>query len=172
MPKLPPMSPHTTRILLSGTFSTLCDSSVWIHVRALQRGVDGVAILDRLVDADAAARLHRRRRDAVDDETMLRRRGRPCEGRIGLGLVALDLDEADVVRAVVPDERHAGLDRVARRDDRRQRFVVDFDQLGGIDAPGNTSRRRRRRRSRRSCGRGPRPGRDSAACSRGRRRAA
>ena len=55
------------------------------------------------------------------------------EGGVGRLLVALDLDEADVVRAIVPDQRHAGFDRVAGGDDGRQRLVVDLDQFGGVD---------------------------------------
>ena len=103
------------------------------HMGALQGGVDGVAALGRLVDADAAARLHGRRRDAIDDEVMLDDMRRARERGVGRLLVALDLDEADVVRAIVPHQRHAGLDGVAGRDDGRQRLVVDLDQLGGID---------------------------------------
>ena len=56
-------------------------------------------------------------------------------GKRGVGrlLVALGLDEADVAGAVVPNERHVRLDRIAGRYDRRQRLVIDFDQLGGVD---------------------------------------
>ncbi len=55
------------------------------------------------------------------------------EGQVGRFLVSFDLDEADIVWAIVPDQRHAGLDRVAGRNDGRQRLVIDLDQLGGID---------------------------------------
>ena len=55
------------------------------------------------------------------------------EGGVGRLLVALNLDETDVVGAVVPHQRHAGLDGVTGRGDRRQRLVVDFDHFGGID---------------------------------------
>ena len=89
--------------------------------------------LDRLVEADAAARLHGCGGDAVDDEMMFDDVGRLGESRIGRFLVAFDLDEADVVRAIVPDERDAGVHRIAGRDDRRQWLVIDFDQLGGVD---------------------------------------
>ena len=64
---------------------------------------------------------------------MLDDMGGAREGRVGGRLVALDLDEADIVRAIVPDQRHAGKNRIAGRDDGRQRLVVDFDQFGGID---------------------------------------
>ena len=103
------------------------------HMGALQGGVDGVAAFGRLVDADAAARLHGRCRHAIDDEVMLDDMRRLCECRVGRLLVALDLDEADVVRAILPHQRHAGLDGVAGRDDGRQRLVVDLDQFGSID---------------------------------------
>ena len=104
MPKLPPMSPHTTRILLSGTFSTLLRQLGLEHVGALQGRVDGVAAFDRLVEADAAARLHGRGGDAVDDEMMFDDVRGVGEGGVGRLLVAFDLDEADVVRAIVPDQ--------------------------------------------------------------------
>ncbi len=102
-------------------------------VGALQRGVDGVALLGRLENADAAARLHGRGGDAIDHEVMLDHMRGLGEGGVGRFLVSFDLDEADIVRAIVPDQRHAGLDRVAGRDDGRQRLVIDLDQLGGID---------------------------------------
>ncbi len=54
------------------------------------------------------------------------------EGRVGLGLVAFEMHEADVVRAIVPHQRRARLDRFLGGDDRRQRLVVDLDQLGRV----------------------------------------
>ena len=54
------------------------------------------------------------------------------EGRLGLGLVAVDRGEADVVLAVVPDQRRAGLGGVGGGDRGRQRLVVDLDQFGGV----------------------------------------
>ena len=103
------------------------------HVRALQGGVDRVAALDRLEEADAAARLHGRRRHPVDDEAMFDDVSGARERGVGRLLVALDLDEADVVGAVLPDKWHAGFDGVAGGDDGRQRLVIDLDQLGGVD---------------------------------------
>ena len=99
---------------------------------ALQRGVDGVVIVVLAIDADRAARLHARRGDAVDHEVMLDDLVGLGEGGVGLGLVAFQMHEADVVRAVVPDQRRARLDRLRGRDDRRQRLVVDLDQLGRV----------------------------------------
>ena len=54
------------------------------------------------------------------------------ERGIGRGLVAVQMHEADVVRAVVPDPRRARRHASGGRDHRRQRFVVDLDQLGRI----------------------------------------
>ena len=103
------------------------------HIGPLQGRVDRVAALDRLEQADAAARLHGRGGDAIDDEFVLDHMRGAGEGGVGRFLVALDLDEADIVRAIVPNERHAGLGRVAGRDDGRQRLVIDLDQFGRVD---------------------------------------
>ncbi len=103
------------------------------HIGPLQRGVDGVAALGRLVEADGAARLHGRRGDAVDDELVLDHMRGARKRRVGRLLVTLDLDEADIVRAILPNQRHAGIDRVAGRDHGRQRLVIDLDQFGGVD---------------------------------------
>ena len=81
---------------------------------ALERGVDRVVVVVRAINADRAARLHARRGDAVDHEVMLDDMGRFRERGVGRGLVAFQMHEADVVGAVVPDQRGAGLDRVAR----------------------------------------------------------
>ena len=54
------------------------------------------------------------------------------ERRVGRILVAHHQGEGDIVRRLVPDHRRAGLHRVFDRDRRRQRLVIDFDQLGGI----------------------------------------
>ena len=103
------------------------------HIRALQGRVDGVAAVDRLKQADAAARLHRGCGHAVDHEMMFDHMRSLGEGGIGRLLVAFNLNETDVVGAVVPHQRHARLDGVAGRSDRRQWLVVDFDHLGSID---------------------------------------
>ena len=100
--------------------------------RALQRRIDGIALVGRMVDADAAARLHARSGNAVDHQAMLDDMGGLDKGSIGSGLVAEKLHEADVVRAIVEDERRAGCRSVGRRDDGRQRLVIDLDQLGRI----------------------------------------
>ena len=99
---------------------------------ALQRGVDGVVIVIGTIDADGAARLHAGGGHAVDHEAMLDDLVGLGEGGIGLGLVAFEMHEADVVRAVVPNQRRARLDRFLGGDDRGQRLVVDLDQLGRV----------------------------------------
>ena len=48
------------------------------------------------------------------------------------GLVADQLDEADIVGAALPDFRRARFGRLGGGDDRGQRFVVDLDQFGGV----------------------------------------
>ena len=100
---------------------------------ALQRRVDGVAAVGRVVIADRAARLHRDRGDAVDDEVAAHHVGGAGEGGFGRSGVAVAMDEADIVRTVVPHQRRARRGRVRCRDDGGQRLVVDLDQLGGID---------------------------------------
>ena len=55
------------------------------------------------------------------------------EGGVGRLLVTLDMDEADIVGAIVPNQRRAGLGRLGGRSGRRQRLVIDLDQFGGVD---------------------------------------
>ena len=76
-----------------------------VGVGALQCRVDRVAAVGRVVVADRAARLHRRRGHPVDDEPALDDAGGAAEGGLDRRLVADLVDEADVVRAVVPDAR-------------------------------------------------------------------
>ena len=54
------------------------------------------------------------------------------EGCVGGVLVAHHQRDGDVAGILVPHRRRAGLDRVLDRNDRRQRLVIDLDQLGGI----------------------------------------
>ncbi len=103
---------------------------------ALQGRVDGVAILDGVVFADRAARLHGGAGDAVDDEIGAHHAMGAGEGGIGLGLVAFEMDEADIVRAIVPHARRARCDRVLAGNHGRQRLVIDLDQLGRVGRLG------------------------------------
>ncbi len=54
------------------------------------------------------------------------------EGGVGRGLVAVGMDEADVVLAIVIDERRARRGSLAGGHDGGQRLVVDLDQFGGV----------------------------------------
>ena len=54
------------------------------------------------------------------------------EGGVGRLLVAHHQRERDVVGRLVPHQRRAGLDRILDGDDRRQRLVLDLEQLGGV----------------------------------------
>jgi hypothetical protein len=90
------MSPATTRILLSGTLR------IWrqfgaIGKGALQRRVDRVVVCRGVVVPDAAARLHRGRGHAVDDEFVPDDVRGAGEGSIGRRLVAFEIDKRDVV---------------------------------------------------------------------------
>ena len=104
-----------------------------VGMHALQRGVDGVVVFDGVVDADAGARLHGRRRHPVDDEAVPDHVGGAGDRRLRRGLVAEQLHEADIVGAAVPHPRRARRGRLRRGDDRRQRLVIDCDQLGGVE---------------------------------------
>ncbi len=100
--------------------------------RPLHRRVDGVAPVGRVVVADRAARLHGGGGDAVDDELLFDDSVGAREGGVGGGLVADQLDEADIVRAVVPHARRAWARRLGGGGDRRQRFEIDLDHFGGV----------------------------------------
>ena len=102
------------------------------RVGALQRGVDGVTAVGGVVVPDRAARLHGDGGDAVDDEMLAHHVGGARERGVGRGLVAVDLDEADVVLAIVVDARRAGRRGQCRRHHGGQRLVVDHDALGGV----------------------------------------
>ena len=94
--------------------------------------MDDVAVFRRQIDADGAARLHRGRGDAVDDETVLHNMRGLGKGRIGCGLVAEQFHETDIVGAAVPDLRGAGLGCLGGGDDRGKRLVVDLNHFGGV----------------------------------------
>ncbi len=54
------------------------------------------------------------------------------ESRVGRLLVAHHQRERDIVGRLVPYRRCAGFDRILDSDDRRQRLVFDFEQLGRV----------------------------------------
>ena len=99
---------------------------------ALQRGVDRVAAVGRIVVADRTTRLHARGSDAVDHEAMLDDVIGPGEGGVGRGLVAEELHEADIVGALLPDPGRALGGGLRGRHDRGKRLVIDHDQFGRV----------------------------------------
>ena len=99
---------------------------------ALQGRVDRVAVRRLIVMADRAARLHSRRRHAADHEALLDDVVGLGEGGVGRLLIALEMHEADVVFAIVPDEGRAGLRAQRHGSDGGQDLVVDLDQFGGV----------------------------------------
>ena len=82
--------------------------------------------------ADGAARLHRIDDHAVVDEVEPRDVGSRREGRLGGGLVARAPVVDDVVRGVVPDQRHIGARGPRGVGYDRQRVVIDGDEFGRI----------------------------------------
>ena len=126
------MSPATTRIWLSGTSEHRRQLGAE-GMHALQRGVDGVAVLGRVVVAEAAARLHAGGGDAVDHQAMLDDVIGLGERGLGRGLVAEELHEADIVRAAFPHPRRAVGAGLRGRHDGGQRLVVGHDQFGRVE---------------------------------------
>ncbi len=103
-----------------------------VGVHALERRVDGVMVLGPVVIADAAPGLNGVGGDAVDHELLFDDVVGLGEGFFGRLFVAAEMDEADVVGAIVPYQRRARLGRVPGRDYRRQGIVIDVDKLGGV----------------------------------------
>ena len=77
------------------------------RVHALRLGIERVVAAGRVVVADAAARLHRHGSDAADLEAMADDVVRAREGRVRRRLVAREVNEADVVGAILPHARRA-----------------------------------------------------------------
>ena len=102
------------------------------RVHALRLGVERVVAAGRVVVADATARLHGHGGDAAYLETMADDVVRARERRVRGRLVAREVNETDVVRAIFPYARRAGRRGVGGRRDARQRLVIDRDQLGGV----------------------------------------
>jgi hypothetical protein len=101
-------------------------------IRALDAGVERVAAGAPVELADGAARLHRRRRHAVDDEVDLRDMGRTGERALDRVAVARLPHEGHVVGRVVPHGRRAGACRVRGGRHHGQRLVLDRQHLGGV----------------------------------------
>ena len=58
--------------------------------------------------------------------------GRPLEGGVDLGGIAEAVEARPVAGRALPDLRRAGLQGILDLADRRQRIVLDLDQLGGV----------------------------------------
>ena len=72
------------------------------RVHALRLGIERVVAAGRVVVADAAARLHGHGRDAADHPAMAHDVVRARERRVRGGLVAREVNEADIVRRNPP----------------------------------------------------------------------
>ena len=101
-------------------------------VGILHVGIEGHAILARIVGAERAARLHVLGVHPRDHIAPLDDPGGALDRLVGGGLVAALDEVGNVVGAVVPHRGRAGLHRVGGRGHRGQRLVVDIDQLGRV----------------------------------------
>ncbi len=100
--------------------------------RMLDRRMQSVAPGIGVVMPDAAPRLHGVGQHARDHQPLADHVGGAGEGGIGRRAVADPVDEAFVVRALVPDRWRFGAKRVDPLDHGGKRPVVDHDQLGGV----------------------------------------
>ncbi len=134
VPKLPPMSPRIARHASSGTPS---DAASWRSRRRRRRCRHRwCSARSPGHIADRGARLHRHAGDALDPGVEAHDVRRSREGGIGRGLVAdiaVDHDVRTAHRKAAARRFH----RVCRRDHRRERLVIDDDQLGRILRRGN-----------------------------------
>ena len=89
-------------------------------------------VVGGVVVADAGARLHRGGSDAVDHEVMLDDVIGFLKGGVDGRFVAYAHLEDDVVFAIVPNQRRAGLGGLRGIGDGGQGLVFHFDQLSGI----------------------------------------
>ncbi len=85
-----------------------------------------------LVGGDGRARLEEHRGDAVVDDLDPGDVGGPVEGARDGGRVATLPFEGHVARAVVPDPRRAGRQRLLHLEDRRQRLVLHAHEVGRV----------------------------------------
>ena len=132
MPKPPPILSQITRNLVLRQLEDLIGERRARAVRRLDGAADGVAVVIRVVMADAAARLHRVGGDAVDHGAVAHDVVGLGEGGIDRRLVADLVEERLVAGIVVPHRGRAGRQRRLGGDDRRQRLVIDRDELGRV----------------------------------------
>ena len=100
-------------------------------VRVLHVGIQRVAVLAGVPDAQGAARLHEMRVDPADHVAALDDMRRLGKGGVGRSPVAGLEQVRDVVGAFVPD-RNFPFGSLRRIGHRGQNFVIDIDQLGGV----------------------------------------
>ena len=100
-----------------------------LDVRRLARHPDRVFLGARVVPADVAADLHRVRDEPVVHQALLDDDLGVLERGIGAVLVADRPHEHDVVGGVLVELRRARLGRLLGVHDRRQRHVLDVDEL-------------------------------------------
>ena len=101
-------------------------------VRILGRGVKRVTRAVGMVLPDGGARLDRIGVDPIVDELDRDDVFGVAESGVGRFLAAHHQRHGDVVGRLVPHRRRPGFDRILGRNDRRQRFVLDLDQFGGV----------------------------------------
>ena len=97
-------------------------------MRALRGHPDGVLAVGRVVSADRAARLDRRRDQPLVDEALRDDDVGLAEGAAGRIRVAAFPLHADVPRSVLVELGSAGLDRLLGIDHDREHLPVDVDQ--------------------------------------------
>ena len=103
-----------------------------LDVRILARHVQRVAVVRARIAGQRRTRLDRVGNEAVVHELEPGHVMRLLERTVDRRLVTQRPHVARVVRRDVVHDRGARLARIGRVDDRRQQFVIDFDQLGGI----------------------------------------
>jgi hypothetical protein len=101
-------------------------------VRVLHVGVEGVAILARVVDAESPARFHELRVHAGDHVAASDHVVGAREGRVGGRRVARGVEIGNVVRALVPDRGGPRLGGGRGVGDRGQRLVVHPHEIGRV----------------------------------------
>ena len=105
---------------------------------ALRADMQRVALGLRIVFGEDAARLERRDHDAVDREIERHDLRRLGESLVAFVAVAQAPIERNIARLLVPQHRRARLHRLGRIDHRRQRGVIDLDQIERVLRRGQT----------------------------------
>ena len=106
-------------------------------MRRLQSGIQRVAPVARIIDAERRSPLQRTDRDAVDAEPLLDDMLGAAEGGVDRCLVADRVDEADIVRHLIPDGGRAVDRGRCSVGHRGQHLPVDLHRLGGVLGRGD-----------------------------------